>query len=61
MQIRLIRRLQKLYGSVEFYWHPWHVMNLLDEAIGFREGDNFVKYYMLNRLTFKVRLYNMFQ
>ena len=36
-------------------------MKLLDEADGFIEGDIFVKYYMLNRLTFKVGLYNMFQ
>ena len=42
-------------------WHPWHVMKLLDEANGFIEGDIFVKYYMINRLTFKVGLYNMFQ
>ena len=42
-------------------WHPWNVMKFLDEANGFIEGDIFVKYYMLNRLTFKVGLYNMFQ
>ena len=42
-------------------WHSWHVMKFFDEVNGFIEGD-IVKYYMLNRLTFKVGLYNnMFQ
>ena len=36
-------------------------MKFLDEANGFIEGDFFVKYHMLNRLTFKVGLYDRFQ
>ena len=32
----------------------------LDEAYGFLVCDIFLKYHMLNRLTFKVGLYNMF-